>query len=334
MTKRVEYLNGSKRLSKDTWFGGRLRVSKPLRNAWGPIVDYLRFELARSARGIATATLGDWVGPDTDPGGGIPDEDPRVSATVFLAMMFATAAKIARVLGEPGGEWQMAREQVGHAFLAEFFDSETGSVRGVGDDGFRQSHQVLALAVDLIPPEQIGSVVHGLVADVRARGNRLNTGALATKWLLPVLTEYGHADLAFAIATQRTFPSWGFWVDSGATSLWEHWHADSRSRGHYFLGTIDDWLFEHVAGLAPIEPGWQRARIAPRCTHLLERASAEVATPYGRLAVDWHRTPSELRIAIDVPVGVVATVEVGGFCRDYSSGQHDIIVRSRQARGS
>lgn len=297
-----------------------------LRTAWTPIVEYLRFELARSPEGLATTTLGDWVGPDTDPGGGNPDEDVRVSATAFLAMMCATAVKIAVVLGEETAEWEEARERIGAAFLREFFDEGRGVVRGIGDDGFRQSHQVLALAADLIPPEDTDRVLISLVADVRSRSDHLNTGALATKWLLPVLTQHGHANVAFDIATQRTFPSWGFWVESGATSLWEHWHPDSRSRGHYFLGTIDDWLLRDVAGLEPAEPGWRRARIAPRCTHLLEHASAEVMTPYGRLAVSWHRTPSELRIVATVPVGVVAEVEVSGFSRSYGSGNHDILV--------
>ena len=92
-------------------------------------------------------------------------------------------------------------------------------------------------------------------ADAKARGDHLDTGALATKLILPVLTATGHADEAWAIATQVTFPSWGFWRANGATSLWEHWKLASRSRGHYFLGTVDDWLFEDVAGLRPLAPG-------------------------------------------------------------------------------
>lgn len=301
--------------------------TRVLRTAWAPIVDYLRVELARSADGIASTTLGDWVGPDTDPGGGNPDEDLRVSATAFLAMMCDTAARIARVLGEPTREWRTQAERVRVAFIAEFFDEEGEFVRGRDERSVRQSHQVLALAAGLVPADRISGVLDALVSDIRRRETHLDTGALATKWLLPVLTRHGRADVALEIATQRTFPSWGFWIDSGATSLWEHWHPDSRSRGHYFLGTIDDWLFRDVAGLEAVEPGWSLARIAPRFTDRLDHATAEVETPYGRLAVSWRRTADRLRMLIDVPVGVTVEVDVPGAQRVLGSGRHEVMAR-------
>ena len=80
-------------------------------------------------------------------------------------------------------------------------------------------------------------------------GDTLNTGVLGTKYLLPVLTEHGHADLAQRLATQTKYPSWGYMIENGATSMWEHWALEARSRGHYFLGTVDDWYFHHVAGI-------------------------------------------------------------------------------------
>ena len=80
-----------------------------------------------------------------------------------------------------------------------------------------------------------------------------------------MLTEHGAGDLAYRVATQRTYPSWGYWVDNGATSLWEMWDLGVRSRDHAFLGgTIDDWLFKDLAGLRPARPGFATAEIAPR----------------------------------------------------------------------
>lgn len=300
-----------------------------LRDVWPDARDYLRFELARTHDGIADTTLGDWVSPETDPGGGNAPEDRRIAGTAFVVAMCDTAAAIARVLGEPDDEWTDAAARGRAAFVERFWHQPSGEgVRGEGDEGYRQAHTVLALTFDLLPPSQRQRAADRLARDVAERGNHLTTGALATKYLLPVLTDWGHADLAAAVGSQTTFPSWGYWVEQGATSLWEHWRPESRSRGHYFLGTIDDWLFSHLAGISPAAPGWRRARIAPRVVgHGIDHAEASVATPYGRLSAAWRREGDEVILECRVPVGVTAEVELVGLRREVSSGSH--IVRQR-----
>lgn len=298
---------------------GDVRV---LREVWPDASGYLRFELGRRRDGLADTTLGDWVGPATDPGGGNPAEDLRVAATAYLVAMLDTAAAIAAVLGEDDTEWREAAAEVRSAFVAAFLDEGSALVRGVGDDGFRQSHAVLALAHGLLPEPIRQAVADRLADDVRARGHHLDTGALATKHLLPVLTAWGHADTALAVAEQNTFPSWGYWVDTGATTLWEHWKEESRSRGHYFLGTVDDWLFADVAGLRPTAPGWRESRIRPRVFGL-EWAQAAVETPYGRLAVSWRKEEDAVVVDVVVPVGTTAVVVLpDGTERRVGAGDH------------
>jgi alpha-L-rhamnosidase len=304
---------------------GDLRV---LRDVWPDAVGYLRFELARRRDGLAETTLGDWVGPETDAGGGNPPEDLRVAATAYLAAMLDTAAAIADALGEDAGEWREAAAEVRAAFVAAFLDRDTGEVRGTGDEGYRQAHAVLALAFALLPEPDRRRVADRLARDVRERGHHLNTGALATKHLLPVLTAHGHAATALAVAEQRTFPSWGFWVEQGATTLWEHWKAESRSRGHYFLGTVDDWLFADVAGLRPTAPGWRAVRIEPRVFdgergETLTWARAAVATPRGRLSVSWRREAATLVVEGEVPVGTDAVVVLpDGSAHEVGAGRY------------
>jgi alpha-L-rhamnosidase len=284
-----------------------------LQDAWQDASAYLRFELGRRRDGLAETTLGDWVGPETDAGGGNPSEDLRVAATAYLVAMLDAADAIAEVIGEDSSEWRAAAVEVRAAFVEAFFDRATAEVRGNGDDGYRQSHAVLALAFDLIPEAERHRVATRLARDVRERSYHLNTGALASKHLLPALTAFGHGATALAVAEQRTFPGWGFWIEQGATTLWEHWKAESRSRGHYFLGTVDDWLFGDVAGLRPTAPGWREARIQPRVFHsategALTWARAAVATPRGRLTVSWRNQGHELIVEGEVPVGTIATV--------------------------
>lgn len=296
-----------------------------LADVWPDARDYLRFEIGRSVDGISDTTLGDWVSPETDAGGGNAPEDTRIAATAFVIAMCDTAAEIAGVLGHDVDEWRTAAAVARRAFVREFWDAARGEVRGVGDAGYRQAHTVLALAFDVLPESDRQTAADRLARDVFERDHHLSTGALATKHLLPQLTRYGHVETAVGVALQTTFPSWGFWVQRGATSLWEHWKEESRSRGHYFLGTLDDWLYGAVAGLSPLEPGWRRARIAPRVIGTaLDRADAAVRTPYGEIAVAWHLEGDQVVLTCTVPVGVTAEIELPGLRRRVGAGTHEV----------
>ncbi|WP_432483487.1 family 78 glycoside hydrolase catalytic domain [Kineococcus esterisolvens] len=308
------------------WIHEATGDTRVLRGNWEAMTAYARAELARSPGGIASTTLGDWVAPGTDAGGGNPDEDLRVSATAFLFAVLDTLARAAPVVGRPAAEWRSAAAAVRRAFHRAFVDPVAGVVRGAGEDGHRQSHAVLAVALGLVGGGLADRVVAGLAADVLRRRVHLDTGALATKWLLPVLTRHGHPALALALAEQTTFPSWGFWLEQGATSLWEHWKPESRSRGHYFLGTLDDWLFHHVAGLRPLSPGWRRALVRP-APLALTWARGRVLTPRGPVSVSWERDGDDVRAEVEVPAGATALLVLGDVREDLPAGRHRVRAR-------
>lgn len=294
------------------------------------IARYVALEDARSPGGIADTDLGDWVSPESDPGGGNAPEDKRIAATAYLYGMEKTTAAMLRLTGNEAGAraFDAKAARVRDAFNARFLDREAARYRGEGDDGYRQAHNLLALAFGLVPDDLRARVADGVAADAKARGDHLSTGALATKVILPVLTATGHQDEAWAIATQVTFPSWGFWRANGATSLWEHWKLASRSRGHYFLGTIDDWLYGDVAGLRPLEPGWRRFEVRPQLTAFLDHASASVMTPHGEASVAWRRTRGKVEADVVVPVGTEATIVLPGAPdRVVGAGRHHLASR-------
>jgi len=276
------------------------------------MAHYVDLEYARSPGGMADTALGDWVSPSTPADGGNAPEDKHIAATAYLYRMADTIAKIERVLGKDSEarHFDTMAMRVRDAFNHRFLDPAKGLYRGEGDDGVRQTHQLLALGFGLVPAAQRRCVADALVQAVHAHDDHLDTGALGTKLLLPVLTATGHVDLAWIVATQTSFPSWGYWRANGATSLWEHWKLDARSRGHYFLGTIDDWLFGDVAGLRPLAPGWQRIGIHPALTAWLDHAEADTLTPYGRAAVSWTREHNGLALDVEVPVGSIAEVRM------------------------
>jgi alpha-L-rhamnosidase len=273
---------------------------------------YVDLEYNRSPGGIADTELGDWVSPNTPADGGNAPEDKRVAATAYLYRMADTMAAIERALGRraEAAHFEVMAAQVRQAFNRRFFDPVRSLYRGEGDDGVRQTHQLLALGFGLVAAEDRERVANALVQAIHAHDDHLDTGALGTKLLLPVLTATGHAELAWIVANQTSYPSWGYWRANGATSLWEHWKLQARSRGHYFLGTVDDWLFGDVAGLRPLAPGWRRIGVQPALTAWLDHARADTLTPYGRAAVSWSRNRSGLQLDIEVPVGSTAEVRV------------------------
>jgi alpha-L-rhamnosidase len=287
---------------------------------------YVDLEYARSPGGIADTALGDWVSPNTLADGGNAPEDKHIAATAYLYRMADTMAQIERVLGHEreAQHFDAIAVRVREAFNRRFFDPVMGLYRGEGDDGIRQTHQLLALSFGLVPTTQRTRVVNVLVQAVHRHDDHLDTGALGTKLLLPVLTATGHADLAWIVATQTSFPSWGYWRANGATSSWEHWKLDARSRGHYFLGTIDDWLFGDVAGLRPLAPGWRRIGIHPALIAWLDHAEADTLTPYGHAAVSWSHAQGGLRLDVEVPVGSTAEVRMPTSAPEMitESGQH------------
>lgn len=293
-------------------YGGDERV---LAECYDGMKRYVDLEFDRSQGGIVPdARLGDWVSPEASPAGGNAPEDLRVSATAFLYSMTVFMRRSAGFLGKAADVEHFARNAaaIRAAFNDAFLDGAAGRYRGTGDRGYRQTHNVLAVAFGLVPDAATTQrVVDGIVADVRAKGTKLNTGVLGTKWLLPVLTQHGYADVAYELAVQTGYPSWGYMIENGATSMWEHWSLEARSYGHYFLGTVDDWFYQHVAGIqASPETGYRDITIAPAVTQHLDRARASTRTPYGTVTSEWHRTGGRLTLGVTIPVGSTATVRV------------------------
>jgi alpha-L-rhamnosidase len=237
-------------------------------------------------------------------------------ATAYLAHSTDLLARTAVVLGreEDAAAYQALFRQVREAFDREFL-SPAGRV---GEN--TQTAYVLALAFDLLPDSVRPLAAERLVRDIRLRGNHLTTGFLGTPNLLHVLSGTGHADVAFDLLTQRTYPSWLYPITMGATTMWERWdgiRADSsfedpgmNSFNHYAFGAVGDWMYRNIGGIEvdPAAPGYRRARIAPRPGGGVTSASASLETPYGRLTSQWRLEPEQLVLDLEVPANTSAEV--------------------------
>jgi alpha-L-rhamnosidase len=275
---------------------------------WPALTRYLDWEIARLRDGLAVTALGDWVSPGYE----IPPEDTRLTATAYLHRGLIATAELGELLGhgDVAARYRQVAATCRDTLNATFL--RDGMYRTDKDPSYRQTSNAIPLAFGLVPDGAVAGVVDGLVADIRARGNHLNTGALGTSVLLPVLTAHGHADVAHAVATQRTYPSWGYWFDNGADTMWEMWPLDSRSRDHYFLGTVVQWLYENVAGLRPGDAGYQRFVVRPDARVGLSWAETSLETVRGRAAVQWKQAGPTFTLTVEVPFGATAEVHVPG----------------------
>src|SRR5207245_2179118 len=165
---------------------------------------------------------------------------------------------------------------------------------------------------DVVADSLVPAGVGRLGRDVEARDHHLTTGFLGTPYLLHVLAATGHLDDAFALLTQRTYPSWLYPITRGATTMWERWDGirpDSsfedpgmNSFNHYAFGAVGDWMYQNIGGIDvdPAAPGYRRSRIAPRPGAGLTSAHASLETVYGTLSSAWRL--NQQRLELDVTV--------------------------------
>ncbi|BDV31806.1 alpha-L-rhamnosidase [Microbacterium terricola] len=280
--------------------------------------------------------FGDWLTPSTLEG--LPPHEgmavaPRLTGELvvpmFRAQSLTLAARITAVLGRDDEAADLARRAA--AARAAFADEHLDEA---GDLPVQlQGVYVLALAFDMVPDAVRARTAARLVELVRARGDRLDTGFLSVPYLLDVLWESGHRDLARTLLWQSEMPSWLYEVDAGATTIWESWDAVASdgtprpvSLNHYAFGCVDDWLYRRVAGIQAAAPGYRAARIEPDFDAGLTHVSASVATPAGRLAVEWTREGDTATISCTVPHGVTATLEAAGRSIPLPAGQSTVAV--------
>jgi alpha-L-rhamnosidase len=246
-----------------------------------------------------TSGLGDWVPPE-----GVPTIN-ALTSSAYYAYLTRIAADAARALGknEDAARYDELFKKIRADFNARFLGPE-GFYREKDSDPFVQSAQIFPLAFGLVPEEKTGAVADRLAEDIlKHRGGHAYVGVLGARYVLPVLTETGHLDVALTVATQTTEPSWGFWTDAlKFTSLGEQWPADTRSRDHHFFGAVVQWFYEDLAGLRPLEPGFRRIEFKPEIpTTGLDNVSATYESVRGRVAARWRRTAAGLELDVTVP---------------------------------
>ncbi len=246
--------------------------------------------------------------------------DPSVQGVIGTAYFAENArmmSEMAEVLGDTAAakDYRALSADVRRAFTQAYVAAD-GTVAGNSQTGY-----ALALAMGLVSdPALIGKVGEKFVAKLARTDFHLTTGFIGTPLLLPALSVAGRADLAYKMLLHKDYPSWGYEVVSGATTMWERWNSimpdgsfgpvDMNSFNHYAYGAVGDWMFQNVGGLSAIEPGYQRSRIAPVIGGGLTEGSGQLETGYGRLSSSWTVRDGAVDLKVTVPVNTTAEVHV------------------------
>ena len=220
----------------------------------------------------------------------------------------------------PAGRSRSAHEQaaaIADAFNARFLRDGQYEVPRSGPVDLLpgQTANALPLWLGIVPAAARKRVFAALTkAVVDDQDCHLDTGILGTRFLLEALSRGGRTDAAFRIVAQTSYPGWGYMIREGATTLWERWEkitsGGMNSHNHIMLGSVDAWLYKHLAGVRCAAPGWKRAVIEPPLLDDCPTARASVAASGGTLSASWERKPGEFRLDVRVPAGTTAEVRI------------------------
>jgi alpha-L-rhamnosidase len=273
-------------------------------------VDYLSHNATDN---LIKGFYGDWVSPGYEH----PPEGPDLMASANYYRDAVLLSKMAAATERTADEniYSNLAASIKVSFNAKYLDAAAGVYRTSKYNGYRQTSSAVPLSFGLVPADEVATVVSNLAADVQLHQNHLNTGCFGTAALLPDLTVNGRVNLAYAIATQTTYPSWGCWIARGATTAWEKWIYDAslRSHDHAFLGTVDDWFFKYLAGIQPAAPGYKLINIRPWIPDRLQSVSASIDTPQGLVSSSWKRlVQGTVVLTVVIPPNATANVWVPG----------------------
>jgi alpha-L-rhamnosidase len=262
---------------------------------------------------------GDWCVPPENPKL-IHSVDPaRITdhtllGTTYYYQLLRTMARYARLLDKPAdaADFDARAGQVNAAFQKRFFKPASG----IYDNG-TQTSSILPLYFGMVPPENRAAVFEALTRNIEQKSDgHVGTGLVGAQWLMRTLTGNGRPDVAYQIATQKTYPGWGYMVEKGATTIWELWNGDTadpamNSGNHVMqIGDLAVWMYEDLAGIRsdPERPGFQRVIIHPVPAGDLTFVKASHKSMYGTITTSWKRDAGHFTLEVTIPPNTSALV--------------------------
>ncbi|WP_341282238.1 family 78 glycoside hydrolase catalytic domain [Paenibacillus sp. FSL H8-0537] len=261
--------------------------------------------------------LGDWLAPSIVNEAGFADGPMSAYLTKDLVStsLYANSAElfsqICLTLGyaDKANEYQRLTERIRQAYEEEYI-AEDGTLK----HSF-QGNYVLALQMKMVSDAKKPLLANKLVELIRLNGNRLDTGFMSVPYLLDVLYDNGHKDVAYELLYQNQYPSWLYEIENGATTMWESWDAirqDGKvgegSFNHYAFGCVGDFIYRRVLGIEQAGTTFDHLLIKPDFSCGLHFASGSYESIHGTIKVEWKQDEELQEVKLHIPVNTKATL--------------------------
>lgn len=323
-----------------TWPGTYLTVSKMLYTQFGniqPITEhyasmkkwlyYMRDKYLTPDHIMPRDVYGDWCTPPevftaNDPQ--IPSliTDKAVIGTAYYYYMLKTMSYFASLLGKDGdrNEFDEQAAVVKEAYNNKFLDKEKRSY-----SNNTVTSNLLALSFGLVPDDYrndiAGNTVRLIEHDFKGH---ISTGVIGCQWLMRGLTEIGRPDLAYGMLQKTDYPSFGYMIKKGATTVWEHWNGDGMERwidsqNHVMLlGDLLIWFYEDLAGIKSDDahPAFKKLIMRPLLTDTLNYVDCSYHSVHGQIVSSWKKDGSLLQWHVTIPANTSATVYIPATAAD------------------
>ena len=203
------------------------------------------------------------------------------------------------------------RDEVRDAFNARFFNADVA-----GYSNNTVTADILPLAIGLVPEGMEEAVTANITTRIENDfDSHVSCGIVGMRYLMRGLTANGAGELACKIATQKTYPSWGYMIEKGATTIWELWNGDTaapemNSGNHVMLiGDLATWMYSDLAGIRSAAPGFKEICFSPYFPDGIDHAGASYDSPYGMVACSWKKRDGSVSLDVTVPSNTSAVVQ-------------------------
>ncbi len=295
--------------------------SRALSDSYGNIRRYVDHINELYPSGLCPWGLGDWIP--------VKSKSPvELTSTCYYYADVMILAKAAKLFGKTADykAYTALAEKIKTAFNKKYFDAD----RGIYGSGF-QTELSVPLLWGIVPDQYKKQVAKSLADRVLADSVRLDVGLLGTKAILNALSENGYAPIAYQLAASTNYPSWGYWIKNGATTLYENWPIDAGSdisMNHIMFGEISAWFYKALGGIRPdpTQPGFKNILLEPHFVPGLDSFSAAHTGPYGEIKSSWKREGREVVYKVTVPAGSTATLLLSKNTRQLAAGTYTVRI--------
>jgi alpha-L-rhamnosidase len=275
--------------------------------------------------GLTTWGLGDWVP--------VKSKSPvELTSSIYYFTDASILAKAAHILGHSADEekYTALASKIKNAFNGKYLNAVTG-IYGSGT----QTELSFPLYWNVVPDSLVTKVASNLARRVQTDSSKLDVGLLGTKSILNALSENGYADLAYKLAARETFPSWGWWIVNGATTLYENWKIDAAndiSLNHIMFGEIGAWFYKALGGIKPDanDPGFKKIILQPYFISALNQVEVKHESPYGTIISSWKRVGKKIMYNVVIPANTTATLILNNKKQQLEAGMYTFELGSKK----